>query len=86
MPTVRARPPRATRRQRGSRGDPRKRQLEARPPARARGKQWPIPFLALIGLIAVIGSLLLYKADFVDKGSVGLVVLDLLLFFGGGFS
>jgi hypothetical protein len=33
----------------------------------------------------VIGSLLLYSAAFVDKGSVGLVLLDLLLFFGGGF-
>src|SRR5262245_11157349 len=50
----------------------------------ARGRQWRIPFLALIGLIAVIGSLLIYKPAFVDKGSVGLVVLDLALFFGGG--
>ena len=51
----------------------------------ARGKQWRIPFLALIGVIAVIGSLLLYKPAFVDNGSVGLLVVDLLLFFGGGF-
>jgi hypothetical protein len=51
----------------------------------ARGRQWRIPFLALTGLIAVIGSLLLYKAAFVDKGPVGLVAVDLLLFFGGGF-
>lgn len=51
----------------------------------ARGKQWRIPFLAMIGLIAVIGSLLLYKPAFVDKGPVGLVAVDLALFFGGGF-
>ena len=51
----------------------------------ARGKQWRIPFLALIGVIAVIGPLLLYKPAFVDKGAVGLVVVDLALFFGGGF-
>jgi hypothetical protein len=51
----------------------------------ARGKQWRIPFIALLGLAAVIASLLLYKAAFVDKGPVGLVVLDLALFFGGGF-
>jgi len=51
----------------------------------ARGRQWRIPFLALIGLLAVIGSLLLYQPAFVDKGPAGLVVLDLVLFFGGGF-
>jgi len=51
----------------------------------ARGRQWRIPFLALLGLAAVIASLLLYKPAFVDKGSVGLVLLDLALFFGGGF-
>jgi hypothetical protein len=51
----------------------------------ARGRQWRIPFLALIGVIAVIGSLLLYKPAIVDKGPLGLVVLDLALFFGGGF-
>jgi len=51
----------------------------------ARGRQWRIPFLTLLGLAAVIASLLLYKAAFVDKGPVGLVALDLLLFFGGGF-
>jgi hypothetical protein len=51
----------------------------------ARGKQWRIPFLAMIGVIAVIGSLLLYKPAFVDKGPVGLVAVDLALFFGGGF-
>ena len=50
----------------------------------ARGRQWRIPFLAVMGLIAVIGSLLLYPTALVDKGSVGLVLLDLLLFFGGG--
>ena len=33
----------------------------------------------------MIGSLLLYQAAFVDKGPIGLVVLDLALFFGGGF-
>ncbi|HET9121001.1 MAG TPA: hypothetical protein VFN72_10765, partial [Solirubrobacterales bacterium] len=51
----------------------------------ARGKQWRIPFLALLGLAAVIASLLLYKAAFVDDGPFELVVLDLVLFFGGGF-
>ena len=41
--------------------------------------------MAVVGVIAVIGSLLLYKPAFVDKGPVGLVALDLVLFFGGGF-
>ena len=51
----------------------------------AMGKQWRIPFVAAIGLIAMIGSLLLFPAAFVDKGPLGLVAVDLLLFFGGGF-
>ncbi len=51
----------------------------------ARSRQWRIPFVALVGLMAVIGSLLLYPAAFVHKGSVGLVALDLVLFFAGGF-
>ena len=51
----------------------------------ARGKQWRLPFLALVGLCAVIGSLLLYKPAIVDNGPVGLLIADLVLFFGGGF-
>ena len=50
----------------------------------ARARQWRIPFVAAIGLAALIGSLLLYKAAFVDNGPVGLVAVDLVLFFGGG--
>jgi hypothetical protein len=50
----------------------------------AKGKQWRIPAIALVGLLAVIGSLLLYQAAFVDNGPVGLVAIDLILFFGGG--
>ena len=50
----------------------------------ARGRQWRIPFLALVGLAAVIGSLLLYKPAFADDGPAGLVLLDVVLFFGGG--
>ena len=50
----------------------------------ARGKQWRIPSLGLLGVIVVSGSLLLYKPAFVDKGPVGLVAVDLVLFFGGG--
>jgi hypothetical protein len=50
----------------------------------ARARQWRIPFVAGLGLIAVIGSLLLYPAAFVDKGPVGLVAVDIVLFFGGG--
>ncbi len=49
------------------------------------GRQWRIPFLALVGVAAVISSLLLYKAAFVDNGPFELVLLDLVLFFGGGF-
>ena len=51
----------------------------------ARGRQWRIPFLALLGLAGVMGSLLLYPAAFVHNGPVGLLALDLVLFFGGGF-
>ena len=40
--------------------------------------------MAAIGLAGLIGSLLLYKAAFVDNGPLGLVAVDLLLFFGGG--
>ena len=50
-----------------------------------RARQWRIPFVALIGLIALIASILLFPAAFVDKGPIGLVALDLVLFFGGGF-
>ena len=50
----------------------------------ARGRQWRIPFVAAIGLAALIGSLLLYKAAFVDNGPIGLVAVDLVLFLGGG--
>ena len=51
----------------------------------ARGQQWRIPFLTLLGLAAVIGSILLYPPAFVHKGPAGLLALDLVLFFGGGF-
>ena len=51
----------------------------------AMAKQWRIPFLAIVGVIAIIGALLLYKPAFADNGPVGLVILALFLFFGGGF-
>src|SRR5262249_11398904 len=51
----------------------------------ARSKVWPIPLAGVLGIAAVAASLLLYKAAFVDKGPLALVVADLALFYGGGF-
>ena len=51
----------------------------------ATAKQWRIPFIALVGVTAIIGALLLYKPAFADNGPVGLVLIALILFFGGGF-
>jgi hypothetical protein len=51
----------------------------------ARRKLWPIPLAGVLGVIAVVGSLLLYQPAFVDRGPLVLVAVDLALFFGGGF-
>src|SRR4029077_8761663 len=81
--TARAPRPRGRRRRRGSRGDTRLLVIGFLNQW-ARGRQGRIPFVSAIGLAARIGSLLLYKAAFVDNGPIGLVAADLVLFLGGG--